>query len=93
MRKQGKSKTAVAKRAAYKEAFEQDASTQTCMVCGGLGDKFHMDRHHTRGRRTMEQMLDYVYVHRPCHDYIHANPKESLAKGWLKPEFFGRKKP
>lgn len=93
MRRQSKSKTAVAKREAYKKSFDGDGTLQTCLVCGGGGDKYHMDRHHTRGRRSMEQMLDYVYVHRACHDYLHRNPNESLEKGWLTPEFFGKPKP
>ena len=92
MRRQSKSKLAVLKREAYAEAFEEAELLQECAYCGSVGDKYHMDRHHHRGRRTMEQMLDFVWMHRECHDYIHKNPERAKKLGLLTPEFFGKDK-
>ena len=44
--------------------------------------------HHRRGRNTIERLLnedEWLAVSNEGHNYIHANPAESMEKGWMLP--------
>lgn len=40
-----------------------------------------MDRHHVR--RRGDNMLIYIYAHRPCHDAIETNLKWAVDQGFI----------
>lgn len=53
-----------------------------CPVCGIEGFCNLMDPHHPAGR-IGENILNYFFVHRTCHTWIHNNPKEAKSRGLL----------
>lgn len=70
--------------AAYEKKKRDDHHLQKCAVCGTLSAKKYMDPHHPKGRAGVNK-LQFIWVHRECHDYIHKNPKLATERGWLTP--------
>ena len=57
-----------------------------CEVC--CDPTLPTDPHHPKGQRTERTMMEFIFVCRRCHDWIHANEKEARDKGYLHEEFF-----
>jgi hypothetical protein len=55
---------------------------EICERCKRPADEIH----HKAGRNgdRLNDVRDFMSVCRPCHQWIHANPKESREAGWLK---------
>ena len=68
----------------YKKAKADAPIIQRCPVCLEVANKNLMDAHHTRGRHG-ENILNFIYVHRACHDWIHNNVKEATEMGFMEP--------
>ena len=67
---------------AYKELARKDDNLQRCAVCGVAGSKKHLDRHHHK-RRVGENLLEYIYVCRACHNEIENDGDWAREKGFL----------
>ena len=80
------------KRAKMDRAYHADVKERRSEGEGDVCEKClkqgATDPHHTHGRRTITTILTYIFVCRNCHDWIHANEKEALTKGFLDKEFF-----
>lgn len=67
----------------YELRKKEDDSIQECWaherVVGTQhkGLKEFMDCHHVNGREGGRNILDYVYVCKNCHRFIHANPNKA----------------
>jgi hypothetical protein len=60
---------------AYRKKKADDELWQSCVVCGLRSIKGGLDCHHVAGRHSLEDVLDYVYVCRGCHNKIHEHPE------------------
>lgn len=54
-----------------------------CHVCRSTTDIREMDFHHPNGR-IGDNLFNFVTVCRPCHNWIHQNPKKAKELGYLK---------
>jgi hypothetical protein len=68
----------------YAAAKRAADDIQTCPVCGKTEFKRSLDCHHIEGRSTKEKLLNFIFVHRHCHQKIHDNGKWARAEGFLK---------
>lgn len=66
----------------YESMKEGDCNLQMCAYCSIIGSKHDMDRHHPAGR-SHGNLLNYVYLHRPCHRWVHDNPAKATELGLL----------
>lgn len=66
----------------YEAMKEADSHLQRCGLCGKSGAKHLMDRHHINGRWG-DNIFNYRYYCRPCHRWIHQNPKLAIEQGHL----------
>lgn len=66
----------------YKVRSEYLAAHPVCEVCGVAKSK---DIHHKAGRYSgnYTNVATFMAVCRPCHDYIHAHPKEARERELL----------
>ena len=55
----------------------------TCALCGVDDDKRNMDPHHLRGREGRRLLTEWVWVHRPCHEWIEQNREAAAKMGLL----------
>jgi hypothetical protein len=69
-------------RAQYREMKKQDHPMQICKACGERSPKNDMEPHHPSGRAGVK-ILDYFWLHSPCHAWVHLNQKEAEKKGLL----------
>lgn len=53
-----------------------------CKACDQLGPKRHMDPHHPFGRAG-DNLLNFVWIHRHCHNLTHDNPATAKRAGLL----------
>ncbi len=67
----------------YAKAKEVADDLQKCPVCEKTSFKHMMDPHHLSGRGSLEDMLNFIWVCRPCHNRIHENGKWARANGYL----------
>ena len=65
---------------AYRQAGEEIPIGAICPKCGQT--VHNGERHHLAGRRKAA-FLFTAMVHKACHDWIHANPKDAEAIGLL----------
>lgn len=86
LKKCGKLNAFSPKRAAQHRAYTaaRDAFMRehpNCQRCGGTAH----DLHHRRGRqgKLLKDRRFFMAVCRECHDWIHANPAEARATGFL----------
>lgn len=56
----------------------------TCTRCERSAVRKNMDPHHTHGRATPESMVRFIWLCRPCHNWVHNNPNEARKAGLLK---------
>ena len=56
-------------------------NNKLCERCNNTASEIH----HKDGRTNerLYDMTNFMSVCRPCHNYIHLNPKESRKEGWL----------
>lgn len=66
----------------YRRMVEEAANLQVCKACGIIGMKSAMDPHHPAGR-SHGNILNFVWVHRSCHQWTHDNPQEATDMGLL----------
>lgn len=54
-------------------------------VCEVCNRRKSQDVHHARGRIGLDliDLNGWMAVCRPCHQWLHDNPREAKAKGWL----------
>lgn len=58
-----------------------------CALCGHLFQKTLMDPHHPKGRWGSD-VLEFVWLHRRCHEWVHRNPEAAKEKGLLYPQIY-----
>ena len=68
----------------YRDSKDAAHPVQRCACCKQLGAKKGMHPHHPKGRHG-RNLLRYIWVHVPCHRWIHANPRLATARGLLEP--------
>ncbi len=61
----------------HKYQKKLNGTEQRCTKCGIAGE---MNQHHIGKRRYSELC---IFLCTPCHNYVHANTKESYEKGFL----------
>lgn len=74
----------------YVLSKKADVPMQKCAYTGIVLPKEMLDPHHPYGRKG-ERILMYVWIQKNRHEYIHDHAKWAREKGWLQPEFDGRK--
>ena len=88
LKRVSQSKNAKAKRKSYasakREYMEDRENPNHCERCEvELGIKF-LDLHHKAGRgKNLSNKSTFTAICRPCHDWIHAHPKDARETGWL----------
>lgn len=68
--------------ALYHEKRDKDNLIQECFKCGVTYPKHCFDAHHIRGRAG-KLILEYVYLCRSCHEFVHENPNKAREMGLL----------
>ena len=71
----------------YKERKSRDDILQRCAVCGRMWTRTGMEPHHPRGRQG-RKLLEYVWVDKHCHRWIHNNPEQAKQMGLLFPQIY-----
>lgn len=87
LKPQSDTKAAFAKLYAQKK---KDAHPfQYCAMCHQGSHKDTLEPHHHSGRIGY-RILEFVWMCKACHDWVHANGTMARAMGWLQPAFDGR---
>ena len=68
------------RQARYRELKDLCPLVVRCCVCGQQGPKKYMDPHHPHGRHG-DNLFNFVWAHRACHNGAHHNVRQSKKYG------------
>ena len=70
----------------YFEQANQDAPLQRCAVCGEMGSKDCLERHHVQ-RRKGDNLFVYIYLHTRCHRDVETFGRWARENGFIVDDF------